>query len=323
MINFTNCKELLNTYGGSEKKKKMIYNDEIYLVKFPDPVRQQKNPLSYMNNQYSEHIGCQIFKSIGINAQDTLLGTYIDNKKTKVVVACKDFTDQDHQLVEFSKLINSMTDSKRKFKATIEDVYKIINDHDLITHKNMIINQFWDMFVVDALLGNSDRHLDNWGLIQTEDSVEFAPVYDCGSSLNPLIEDIDMEVLLNNEVDLKNISYNVRSAYKMNNQTIMYSEIFKNPPEDLKNAILRIVPKIEIDKIHDIIRKTEGMTDIHKEFIIKTISIRNDLIIQPAYKRILKKTHTLSIKKQTKRAKELLKQNRQKKDISKKKNISR
>lgn len=56
MIDFTNCVELPNNYGGSEQKKKLVYNGENYLVKFPDPVRQKNNPLSYMNNQYSEYI---------------------------------------------------------------------------------------------------------------------------------------------------------------------------------------------------------------------------------------------------------------------------
>lgn len=40
MIDFTNCKELPGDYGGSEQKKKLVYNGEAYLVKFPDPVRQ-------------------------------------------------------------------------------------------------------------------------------------------------------------------------------------------------------------------------------------------------------------------------------------------
>lgn len=53
MIDFTNCKELLNTYGGSEKKKKIMFNDEVYLLKFPDPIREKNKKLSYINNQYS------------------------------------------------------------------------------------------------------------------------------------------------------------------------------------------------------------------------------------------------------------------------------
>ena len=41
MINFTNCKEELNNYKGSEKKKTLIYENKKYLVKFPDPIREK------------------------------------------------------------------------------------------------------------------------------------------------------------------------------------------------------------------------------------------------------------------------------------------
>ncbi len=29
MIDFTNCKELISTYGGSEKKKKIVYENKV------------------------------------------------------------------------------------------------------------------------------------------------------------------------------------------------------------------------------------------------------------------------------------------------------
>lgn len=65
MIDFTECEELINTYSGSEKKKKIIYENKIYLLKFPDPIREEGNSLSYMNNQFSEYIGCHIMQSLG------------------------------------------------------------------------------------------------------------------------------------------------------------------------------------------------------------------------------------------------------------------
>ena len=61
MIDFNLGDEIINKFLGSENKKTIIYNNEIYMIKFPDPVRDKDNPLSYMNNQFSEHIGCKIF----------------------------------------------------------------------------------------------------------------------------------------------------------------------------------------------------------------------------------------------------------------------
>lgn len=47
LIDFTNLKEELNSYKGSEKKKTLIYNNKKYLVKFPDPIREKNKKINY------------------------------------------------------------------------------------------------------------------------------------------------------------------------------------------------------------------------------------------------------------------------------------
>lgn len=53
MIDFTSCQELPSSYGGSEKKRKLVYSGENYLVKFPDPVREQKKSAFLLNDNLS------------------------------------------------------------------------------------------------------------------------------------------------------------------------------------------------------------------------------------------------------------------------------
>ena len=92
MIDLTHCQETINTFGGSEKKKRILYDHRIYMVKFPDPVRStKKTSLSYINNQFSEHIGCSIFRHLGIPAQETFLATCIDPMKKTLVSIGKTF----------------------------------------------------------------------------------------------------------------------------------------------------------------------------------------------------------------------------------------
>lgn len=69
MIDFSKGKEVASRYSGSENKKAIIYNNELYMIKFPDPIREQSNELSYKNNHFSEYIGCHIFSSCGISTQ--------------------------------------------------------------------------------------------------------------------------------------------------------------------------------------------------------------------------------------------------------------
>jgi len=91
MIDFNKGKEVFNKFRGSEVKTTILFEGEVYMIKYPDPVRDKKNKLSYMNNQFSEHIGSRIFKACGINSQETAMRYFTTkNGKKKIVVGCKD-----------------------------------------------------------------------------------------------------------------------------------------------------------------------------------------------------------------------------------------
>ena len=290
MIDLTNCEKLPNTYRGSEKKKRIIYNGEIYLVKFPDPIREKGNTLSYMNNQYSEYLGCHILDSLGIKVQETFLAKYTENSKEKIVVACKDMTSENIELIEISALANSITSSDEKYTTNIEDVYEIISKIEGIRNKDEILNNFWNLFVADALIGNPDRHLDNWGLLYNRISkeYEFSPVYDCGSCLNALLSDNEKKQCLSDINSMKNVAYNLASVYYYKGKRVFYLEIFKNPPTALKKAIKRIVPRIDLDKINSIIDNTPSLTELDKHFFKEAIKIRKEMILDRSYSKIIK-----------------------------------
>lgn len=65
MIDFSNCIVRNKTYPWAKGGKiSVIYDDELYMLKF------------YPSVNVSEYLGCHIFESIGIKAQETVLGTY-------------------------------------------------------------------------------------------------------------------------------------------------------------------------------------------------------------------------------------------------------
>lgn len=82
VIDFTNSIEKVCGYGGSEKKKKIIYNGEVYLLKFPDPIIEKS--LLYKNNVFSTYIGCKIFDSVNIPVQKVILGIYNEKKENEI-----------------------------------------------------------------------------------------------------------------------------------------------------------------------------------------------------------------------------------------------
>ncbi|MCL2088258.1 MAG: HipA domain-containing protein [Oscillospiraceae bacterium] len=255
------------------------------MVKYPDPVRAKKlkGIISYKNNQYSEHIGSSIFRSCGIDAQETVIGEFTDRSgKRKTVVGCKDFTQNGIVLYEMDKLANAIAPDEIQLDATIENVNRIIDESEFIKDKNAIKIGFWDMFVVDALIGNKDRHLGNWGILDNNDEITFAPVYDCGSALSALLDDDKMQLIIKDPVTFKNQEFNTASMYSMGGKRIFYHEIFKNPPNDLAVAIKRIVPKINMEEIYSIVDSTPQMPEIRKTYLKQALALRYEQILLPA-----------------------------------------
>jgi len=284
LIDFNLGTPLLNAYAGSERKAAIEIDGRVFMIKFPDPVRDKRRNLSYKNNQFSEFIGCHIFSIIGMEVQNTELGFYTNGKGVKkLVVGCEDFTQDGSRLIEFERFGDGFIESDYRFDTSVESVYEIIKNSPFIENKEEAINFFWDMFVVDALIGNSDRHMENWGFLQKGNRIRLAPVYDCGSALSPLIEEDEMEYILTNDTDFKNREYNARSVYKMNGKTVFYHELFKRPTADLKEAIMRVFPKIDLSAIALLINSVDEMSGIRKEYMKKAIELRYQSILKPAY----------------------------------------
>lgn len=284
MIDFTNAIEEFNNYKGSEKKKTLIYNNKRYLVKFPDPVREKNKNISYINNAFSEYIGSNIFKIVGFKTQNTLLGIYKYNGKEKIVCACEDFTNNENVLYEFENIALS-TNPDKKIETELKDIMEVIEQNKMI-HTEDTKKAFWDMFIIDSIIGNTDRHNGNWGFLLNRKTgkVVFSPIYDCGSCLNPMLEDKEIEK--NNEVELKNLAINCYSCLKENGKKINYMTYIKQAKnEECNNAIKRVFNNIDIEKIKEFIDNIKCMSDIRKHFYKNIIEQRYE-IIKDVYEKI-------------------------------------
>mgnify|MGYP004529562057 FL=1 len=277
MINFTNCVEELNKFSGSEKKKTLIFEDKIYLVKFPDPILDKNKNISYINNSLSEYVGSNIFRLVGFETQETLLGKYKFNGVEKTVCACLDFTDDENELYEFENIALSANPDK-KIGTELEDILEILRNSKLFDY-NSIQEKFWDMFIIDSIIGNTDRHNGNWGFLVNKKTkkIEFSPIYDCGSCLNPMLEDSDIEKM--RVEDFKNIVLNCYSCLKDNNKKINYMTFIKSRKNNGCNeALKRMFNKIDIEKIDSFINNISCISDVRKDFYKKIISMRYDIL---------------------------------------------
>ena len=277
MIDFTNAIEEFNNYRGSEKKKTLIYNNKKYLVKFPDPIREKNKNISYINNAFSEYVGSNIFKIIGFKTQNTILGKYEYKGKEKIVCACEDFTDDENVLYEFENLALS-TNPDKKIETELNDIMEVIEENQMIDTEETK-KKFWDMFIVDSLIENTDRHNGNWGFLLNKSTgkIEFSPIYDCGSCLNPMLEDEELKKI--NDTELKNLAINCYSCLKENGKKINYMTYIKQMKnEECNNAIKRLFNNINLTEIKKFIDNIECMSEVRKEFYKKIIEQRYNVI---------------------------------------------
>ena len=290
LIDFTNCKRVYGkAYNGANGKKiAVIYDGNRYTVKFPPSGEHKPTDLSYTNSCISEYIACHIFNLLGVQAQETLLGTFQVGEKTKIVCACKDFTVKAKQLYDFYSIKNTIIDSETNGNGTeLEEILETIEKQQFV-EPFILLAHFWDVFIIDALLGNFDRHNGNWGFLYdlNHDTSEIAPVYDCGSCLLPQADEKVMRSVLENEDMLHaRIFQFPTSAIKLNGRKINYYDYLTttdNP--DCQKALIRILPRIDFDKINAVIEGIPCITDLQKEFYRVYIKARYDLILKPAFK---------------------------------------
>jgi hypothetical protein len=104
-----------------------------------------------------------------------------------------------------------------------------------------VVRNFWDMFIVDVLIGNTDRHNGNWGFLENKISrnVSIAPIYDCGSCLNPMLEDNQIDAL--DEKEIKNLAINCYSCFTIDGKKINKTRPIMTQTSSIKTSLLFLI----------------------------------------------------------------------------------
>ena len=280
-VDFTACARLANrAYNGANGKKIAVsYDGDVWMLKFPPSAAEKPTALSYTNSCLSEHLASTIANMIGLKSQETRLGTFT-NGKTKVVCACRDFTAHGKLLYDFCSIKNTVIDSDTNGTGTeLDDVLETMDKQSFVDPL-VLREHFWDMFVVDAFLGNFDRHNGNWGFLvdPNVNRAEIAPLFDFGSCLLPQADDDIMRRVIDDKAERDARIYNFpASALKQNGRKIGYAEfIAANRTGVLASSLARIVPKIDLGAISGLVDDTPLLTDLQRNFYKTYLAARYD-----------------------------------------------
>ena len=266
-------------FSGADRKFEIIIDGHRYIVKF-----QKNSEVGLTYNYVSEYLGSHIFQSIGIPVQETFLGTY-DGKN---VVVMKNFLEPEDALVAFNGVgESSLERDKELYQYTYEDITAMLTENMKSTNVAETIERFWDMFIVDALIGNFDRHGGNWGFIKRDNKYRIAPVYDNGSSLYPKLNTDEKiaEVLASQEEIDKRIYQFPTSHIKVKNRKSSYFEVISSLQfEACNEALKRIVPRIDLERINRIIEEIEEISEPRKQFYKTMLQQRYEKILMYSYR---------------------------------------
>lgn len=307
IFDFDNLELSSVRYGGhAGSKLGVVINGENWFLKFPQSTKAfaRKVDMSYSTAPLSEYIGSHVYELIDIPVHNTLLGV----RDGRVVVACKDFTGDSSvcRLDDFNAISNdyvSGLDEKLSQATPPSSTHaQSINEMIIIMENNpafftvpVLKDRFWDMFVVDALIGNNDRNSGNWGILYNKLTGEsaVAPVFDNGSSFNNNTSEKRIEHILSDKESFFQSAYATRQSFflgkdgkKLNPFT--YIESMEN--NDCNRALLRVVPNINTDDIREMIesipREWNGIgviSDARKEFYCRCVEYRYEKSLYPCF----------------------------------------
>ncbi|MEG1142933.1 MAG: hypothetical protein RSE41_10930 [Clostridia bacterium] len=116
----------------------------------------------------------------------------IDTIKGNIVSKCACFINRDTELIPAYQILKN-TNKEDSYKNYI----KILTDNGIPSAKEKVDS----MFILDYLMLNNDRHLNNFGIIRDVNTLKWldvAPIFDTGNSLNLLDYSFDEIVIEGN-----------------------------------------------------------------------------------------------------------------------------
>lgn len=245
------------------KKKKAIFKYEMYEC----------------SESCSEKISYEIAKVLDYECAEIELAQ--DEKGTLGILNYL-FVDKNknEEHIDIISYINKNNESAKEF-YTLENIKKCLDQID-----SNLFYDFLKIMIFDALVGEQDRHEENWGLIVTDGKYKISPLYDNGCSLlREFYNEETAQKYYNGEKNFekyinrsKTLIYNEsRKKYK---HFELIKKLYTDYPVEIKFEINNL-KKLTNQKIENIVNKIPAgiITEKHKEYIIKYIKRRRDILL--------------------------------------------
>ncbi len=213
-------------------------NKDIGLFKFP----KSTDTTEYL----SEKIAADIAKLIDIECAEVEIGKY----EKRIGSLSYRINKDDEILVEGIQLINKyypnyrpeiLYDGENKEYYSLEMILNSLKEYKFQ-------RDFLKIPLFDFLIGNTDRHQNNWAILKKDEEVKLCPLYDNGSSLCCYITDNNIKGYLGNDKVMFNSLVDTKSKSR-----IRIDKKFKKEPTHLE--VVRFLKENFYEDIIDMVHK--------------------------------------------------------------------
>ncbi len=220
-----------NTTDGRLKKTWIIENGKRYLLKggYKNEVMQP----------FNEVLASMICEKLGFDHVKYTLDIVND----KVVSKCECFINENTEFITAHQILSCIVEKEDAY----EEYIKILESKGIDNVRLKLEN----MFILDYLILNEDRHLNNFGIIRDVNTlkwIDVAPIFDNGQSLN-ILDYNDEELVINGQG---------RFFYNVDDFDLIISKIKNMKRFDLSNLNSVVY---EFDELLHKYKKITRMTD--------------------------------------------------------------
>jgi len=217
-----------NTTDGMLKKAWIIEDGIRYLLK-----SGYKNDIL---QPFNEVLASEICQRLGFKHVEYAIDIY----KNTVVSKSPCFINKDTEFITANQIKNNMI--RHNTIEDYDDYIKVLEKHNIPDAREKLEN----MFILDFLIMNEDRHLNNFGIIRDVNTLEWlnvAPIFDIGQSLN--IQDFNEEEVMISEQG--RLFYEVKS----------FDEIIK---------IVKNIRRINVTKLDEVVEWFDELLHKYQAF---------------------------------------------------------
>lgn len=270
--------------AGSKEKTPWLQNpeNEKEIAMFKETIGE------FTGETWSEKVASEIGPIINIETHNADIGYHNGNYGSLV---WKMVDEEVERLEEGGDIITGFVEYEDFDRASLickKGYYCFDMLYHVMSHFGFL-EQLFDMIIYDALIGNTDRHQDNFGFILSHKDKKrrFAPLYDNASSLGRELSEEGMISRLNNsqqfEAYINRADTFIRWGWQTRRKT-KHFDLIKELLLAYPYFVTKSINKVNLlldSQLECIIAQVPEkiMTEIQKNFVFKVIKTRKNRLL--------------------------------------------